>query len=114
MPNLIPVVRELPADLETPVSVYLKLAGHGPSFLLESDHRRRARGALLVHRRQPGHAYVCATARSRARIDGRAELVPIPAGQDPLHFLAHELRQFVPADARPAAFLRRAGRLPRL
>src|SRR5512136_2851528 len=35
-PNLLPVVRELPADLETPVSVYLKLAGQGPSFLLES------------------------------------------------------------------------------
>ena len=32
-----PIVRELPADLETPVSVYLKLAaGGGPSFLLES------------------------------------------------------------------------------
>ncbi len=30
------VVRQLPADLETPVSVYLKLAGCGPSFLLES------------------------------------------------------------------------------
>jgi anthranilate synthase component 1 len=29
-------VRELPADLETPLSVYLKLAGRGPSFLLES------------------------------------------------------------------------------
>src|SRR3972149_2805483 len=36
IPNLLPVVRELPADLETPVSVYLKLAGEGPSFLLES------------------------------------------------------------------------------
>jgi anthranilate synthase component 1 len=34
--TLIPVVRELPADLETPISVYLKLAGNGPSFLLES------------------------------------------------------------------------------
>ena len=36
--TLIPVYRELPADLETPVSVYLKLrANHsGPSFLLES------------------------------------------------------------------------------
>ncbi|GAP08034.1 anthranilate synthase, component I [Anaerolinea thermolimosa] len=31
-----PLVRELPADLETPVSTYLKLAGTGPSFLLES------------------------------------------------------------------------------
>ena len=36
--NLIPIYRELPADLETPVSVYLKLHADddGPSFLLES------------------------------------------------------------------------------
>ena len=34
--NLVPVVRELPADLETPVSVYLKLSSLGPGFLLES------------------------------------------------------------------------------
>ena len=34
--NLIPICRELPADLETPVSVYLKLQDEGPSFLLES------------------------------------------------------------------------------
>ena len=34
--NTIPVFRELPADLETPVSVYLKLRNGGPSFLLES------------------------------------------------------------------------------
>jgi anthranilate synthase component I len=37
--NLIPVYCELPADLETPVSVYLKLCGQNsgsPSFLLES------------------------------------------------------------------------------
>jgi len=35
--NLIPVVRELPADLETPVSAYLKLSkGSKYSFLLES------------------------------------------------------------------------------
>ena len=34
--NLVPVIRELPADLETPVSVYMKLSGSEPSFLLES------------------------------------------------------------------------------
>ncbi len=34
--NLVPVFRELLADLETPVSVYLKLRGQGNSFLLES------------------------------------------------------------------------------
>ncbi len=35
--NLIPVYREFAADLETPVSVYLKLMSEiRPSFLLES------------------------------------------------------------------------------
>ncbi len=34
--NIVPLVRVLPADLETPVSVYLKLRNSGPSFLLES------------------------------------------------------------------------------
>lgn len=35
--NLIPVYRTFPADLETPVSVYIKLMEYvGPSFLLES------------------------------------------------------------------------------
>jgi len=34
--NIVPVWRELPADLETPVSVYLKLRDESPSFLLES------------------------------------------------------------------------------
>src|SRR5215813_1680197 len=35
--DLVPVYRTLPADLETPVSVYLKLAQSGEaSFLLES------------------------------------------------------------------------------
>ncbi len=34
--NLAPVYREIPADMETPVTAYLKVAREGPSFLLES------------------------------------------------------------------------------
>ena len=34
--NLVPVLKELPADLETPASVFLKLGNNPPSFLLES------------------------------------------------------------------------------
>ena len=34
--NLIPVYREISADLETPVSAYLKIAKPPYSFLLES------------------------------------------------------------------------------
>ena len=34
--NLVPVSSELPADLETPISAFLKLRGDGDAFLLES------------------------------------------------------------------------------
>ncbi len=34
--ELKPVIREIPADLETPVSAFIKLKGHGARFLLES------------------------------------------------------------------------------
>lgn len=34
--QLVTITRELPADFETPASVYLKLATSKPSFLLES------------------------------------------------------------------------------
>jgi len=37
--NLIPIWTEVPADLETPASVYLKLKNEAPSFLLESVER---------------------------------------------------------------------------
>ena len=42
--NLLPVYRELPADLETPVSVYLKLRDGSPSFLLESVEKGEQMG----------------------------------------------------------------------
>jgi anthranilate synthase component I len=34
--NLVPIYREIVADLETPVSAFLKIHNNGPSFLLES------------------------------------------------------------------------------
>ena len=56
--NLMPIVRTLPADLETPVSVYLKLAGRGPSFLLESvtGGEQLARYSFIGI--EPRHAYL--------------------------------------------------------
>lgn len=40
--TVVPVMRELLADLETPLSVYTRLRGDGPTFLLESaEHGRR-------------------------------------------------------------------------
>jgi anthranilate synthase component I len=34
--TLVPILREMAVDMDTPISVYLKLRGLGPSFLLES------------------------------------------------------------------------------
>ena len=45
---LVPVYRELPADLETPVSVYLKLRGQGASFLLESVEKAEQAAKVLT------------------------------------------------------------------
>jgi len=40
--GVVPVSREVLADLDTPLSVYARVAGHGPSFLLESaEHGER-------------------------------------------------------------------------
>ncbi len=48
--NLVPIYREIVADLETPVSAYLKVARHPYSFLLESVEggERLARYSFLV------------------------------------------------------------------
>ncbi|MCB8966749.1 MAG: anthranilate synthase component I [Ardenticatenaceae bacterium] len=103
VPNLIPLVRELPADLETPVSVYLKLAGEGPSFLLESitGGEQVARYSFIGV--QPSRAYVlqqdawqvCKFAGKHAR---DVSLQPCDAANpftaDPLAFLREEMAQY--------------------
>ncbi|MCA9795377.1 MAG: anthranilate synthase component I, partial [Candidatus Eremiobacteraeota bacterium] len=42
--RVVPLYRELPADLETPLSVYLKLRSDKPSFLFESVERGEETG----------------------------------------------------------------------
>jgi len=41
---------DIPADLDTPVSAYLKLAPFEPRFLLESVVGRKPTRAILLHR----------------------------------------------------------------
>ena len=95
-PNLLPVVRELPADLETPVSVYLKLAGEGPSFLLESvtGGEQVARYSFIgVH---PSQAFVLrAGAMERHSAQG-VEKHSLAAGTDPLDALRAEIARYRP------------------
>lgn len=96
--NLIPIYREFAADLETPVSVYLKLMDElGPSFLLESVEGGEQvgrysfvgvnpRGILSLHGRSITHLY-----------DGRRETQILADGEDILHTLKAELARFTPA-----------------
>ncbi len=89
-----PLVRELSADLETPTTVYLKLSGAGPSFLLESVEggERVARYSFIgvqpraQYRLRPGLV-------ERHGPDG-VTLLPLAPGADALHVLEAELAQY--------------------
>lgn len=90
-------IRELPADLETPVSVYLKLAGHGPSFLLESvtggEHVARY-SFIGLH---PRAAYVLRGRSLETHIPGQegktysSSITNLPEDTDPLDALRAQL-----------------------
>ncbi|MCP5094288.1 MAG: anthranilate synthase component I [Chloroflexi bacterium] len=97
--NLIPVYREFAADLETPVSVYLKLMSElGPSFLLES-----VEGGEQVSR----YSFVGVNPRGMISLNGRTitdqrqdrtETRELADGEDILDVLKAELERFTPAD----------------
>ena len=94
--NLIPIYRELPADLDTPVSVYLKLAGQGASFLLESVEGGEQVGRYSFIGIEP-NAVLSFNGRSYTRrSNSHATTADLPAGQDPLHVLQQELARFSP------------------
>ena len=94
--NLIPITRELPADLDTPVSVYLKLAGHGASFLLESVEGGEQVGRYSFIGIEP-HAVLSFNGRSYTRrSNGHTTTADLPHGKDPLHVLQAELARFSP------------------
>ena len=56
--TVVPVWRELVADLETPVSAFLKLAGEGPGFLLESVEHGDRWGRFSFVGREPSTVLV--------------------------------------------------------
>lgn len=96
--NLIPLVREFPADLETPVSVYLKLMDDSqPSFLLESVQYGEQLGRYSFIGVNPRGMI---TLHGREVTDSRRQTersYTLPEGRDILDVLADELQQFKPA-----------------
>ncbi len=93
-----PLVRELPADLDTPTTAYLKLRGRGPSFLLESVEggERVARYSFIGV--QPRARYVARAGALECSAAGQTRPVPLPAGGDFLHALQAELARFPAID----------------
>ncbi len=115
IPRLLPVVRELPADLDTPVSIYLKLAGAGPSFLLESvtGGEQVARYSFIGV--DPSRSFLLRGRIIEERGASEVELHSLDAGQDPLSFLRGKLSTGgARAGERSAALHGRAGGLPGL
>jgi anthranilate synthase component 1 len=85
--QFVPIVRELPADLETPVSVYLKLSSTNPSFLLESvtGGEQVARYSFIGV--NPHKAFVFRGRELETISRGSREKSMLPDGQNPLDFL---------------------------
>ncbi len=100
--NLIPVVRELPADLETPVSVFLKLGKRPPSFLLESVERGEQLGRYSFIGTSPylqvetsGNEGVVRNSQGTRRV----ALGGPGKGPDPLHMVQSLLSRYGVAQA---------------
>jgi anthranilate synthase component I len=95
--DLVPVYRALPADLETPVSVYLKLAQTGePSFLLESVEggEQVARYSFLGI--NPTAILSVHGNQIQELRDGKLTVSAVPHGQDALHTIKTALGRFQP------------------
>ncbi|HEX8993464.1 MAG TPA: anthranilate synthase component I [Anaerolineales bacterium] len=88
------IVREIPADLETPTGLYLKLRDHGPSFLLESVEggERIARYSFIGV--APRAQYILRGHEVEVIESNRRNVVMLNPGADPTHFLHSELRRF--------------------
>ncbi len=93
---LVPVCRELSADLETPVSVYLKLRGEGPSFLLESVEKAERVGRYSFLGFNPRRQIIARGREVTVLNNGQMETRTLQDGKDPLHVVASELERFQP------------------
>ena len=86
------IIREISADLETPISVYMKLRGETPSFLLESVEggERIARYSFIGV--QPRAQYILREGQIEIKdLEGTRA---VQYDNDPTYFLQEEMRRF--------------------
>jgi len=85
--TLIPVYREILADLETPVSAFLKVRGPSNSFLLESVAGGEQIGRYSFIGGEPFLVLKTEGRLVEITEDGRTERRELAPGEDPLHVL---------------------------
>ena len=84
----VPVYRSLLGDLETPVSVYMKLKqADVPAFLLESVEGGEQVGRYSFIGVNPKGVLVVENGQVHYERDGESVSYPLPPGQDPLHVI---------------------------
>jgi anthranilate synthase component 1 len=91
--NLVPVFRELSADLDTPVSVFLKLKQEAPTFLLESVESAEKLGRYSFI--GVGHNVVLKASGDKAIVykNGDRQRIRLDEGRDCLHLVQEILAQ---------------------
>ncbi len=95
--DLVPVYRTLLADLETPVSVYLKLAQDGaPSFLLESVEGGEQVGRYSFLGVNPGGMITVQGGSVTIAQRGVTTTRQLNPGEDPLHVIEAEMGRVQP------------------
>lgn len=104
--NLIPVYAELPSDLDTPVSLFLRLAGDEPAFLLESVEggERVGRYSFIGVHLQQALVFKDGVLRRHVRGADGLHIHDVPVGDgDILDHLRREMARyrFVPLPALP-------------
>jgi len=88
------IVREISADLETPISVYMKLRGETPSFLLESVEggERIARYSFIGIK--PKAQYIIRANEIEIVESDSTRVVTLDENVDPTYFLQEEMSRF--------------------
>lgn len=88
------IIREISADLETPISVYMKLRGEGPSFLLESVEggERIARYSFIGIK--PRAQYIIRANEVEVIESDLSRVVTLDDKTDPTYFLQEEMSRF--------------------
>ncbi len=88
------IIREISADLETPISVYMKLRGETPSFLLESVEggERIARYSFIGIK--PRAQYIIRGNEIEVIESDSSRVISLDENSDPTYFLQQEMSRF--------------------